>query len=100
MATKRALVRVLDGGTFNQGYGDMVLLRVPGEEQAQRDPERMEEARRPGRYYAYFGHARPDHVGFVIRRHLAYVDRETEEWDAIEELALVGGHGDQDGNAG
>jgi hypothetical protein len=43
----------------------------------------------PWRYYEFHGHEPPDHIAFVIRKRLAYVNWETEEFDVIRDVNLA-----------
>jgi hypothetical protein len=41
------------------------------------------------RYYEFYGHEPPDHIAFVIRKRLAYVNWDTEEWDLIRDVNIA-----------
>ena len=41
------------------------------------------------RYYEFYGHEPPDHIAFVIRKRLAYVNWETQEWDLIRDVNIA-----------
>jgi len=41
------------------------------------------------RYWAFYGHLIPDHISFVTRKHFAYVNWETNEWDVLPDVDLA-----------
>lgn len=41
------------------------------------------------RHYEFDGHEPPDHVAFIIRKRLAYVNWDTEQWDLIRDAKIA-----------
>lgn len=92
LALKRKLVKVL--GDFAQPHFMAVLIRDPRNEDypsVKDGPSFV--AQPPWRYWWFHSHQPPDHVAFVFRKHYAYVDWGSKEWDVIQSQDVgVPGH--------
>ena len=88
LALKKALIKTI-GGLEGYGHKD-VLIREP---EAKDYPfiESVEEfVKNPRwRYWTFYGHLIPGHISFVTRKHFAYVDWETKEWDVLPDVDLA-----------
>lgn len=84
LALKRKLVKEL--GAIQGTHGRPVLIRDPQEEDYPWVGSVKEFVRAPKwRYWEFHSHEPPDHVQFVTRRFLAFVNWETGEWDFTKE---------------
>jgi hypothetical protein len=88
LALKKKLIRVIGG---LQGYQHRdVLIRDPRDEDYPRIESIEEFVKKPKwRYWVFQGHLLPDHISFVARKHFAYVDWKTNEWDVLPEVDLA-----------
>lgn len=87
LAMKRRLVKHL-GGIDDNGFHEVLI----------RDPSDLRYplvgtiqtflAAPPWRYWRFWGHEPPDHLAFIAAEHYAYVDREKNQWDALDDLDL------------
>ena len=84
LSLKRKLTNVL--GEIDQlGYRE-VLIRDPRDEHYPHIDLADEFIKSPRwRYWQFYAHEPPDHVAFVYRKHYAYVNWETKEYDILSE---------------
>ncbi|MFC1943651.1 hypothetical protein ACFLWO_03630 [Chloroflexota bacterium] len=84
LSLKKKLTNIL--GAIDQIGFSLVLIRDP------RD-ERYPSIDNPGvflkspswRYWVFYAHQPPDHLAFIYKKHYAYVDWETNEYDVLSE---------------
>ncbi len=87
LATKRKLVRIL-GDIRDPGY-EALLIRDPSDQEYPFIRDIDEFSTRPSwRYWQFDSHQPPNHVALVSRKHFAYLNLETQEWDVLPELDL------------
>jgi len=84
LSLKKRLTDVL-GAIDIRGY-ENVLIRDPRDEQypyIESDEEFLKAPR--WRYWSFFSHEPPDHLAFVFKKHFAYINWETKEFDILPE---------------
>jgi hypothetical protein len=82
LSLKRKLVKAL-GDVHQQGHR-VVLIRDPQHENYPYIKNPKDFIIQPlWRYWGFDSHQPPDHVAFVSRQYLAYVNWETQEWDIL-----------------
>lgn len=91
VALKRQLVKAL--GDVSSEHYEEVLLRSPGDPQYPliKDPKRFRQER-SWWYYRFVEHWPPDQLVFEIMRFPAFVNLETDEWDAIFDYDMLQHH--------
>lgn len=86
MALKRKLVKELGGIHQNSGY-KAVLIRDPRDVDYPYIKSPQEFIKKPRwRYWQFYAHEPPDYLAFVYKRHYAYVNWDTNEYDILEDL--------------
>jgi hypothetical protein len=86
LALKRKLVKELGEINRPSGY-KAILIRDPRDENYPYiiSPEEFIKSPR-WRYWQFYAHEPPDYLAFVYKRHYAYVNWETKEYDILEGL--------------
>ena len=90
LGTQKKLIKYvgsLEGFSINR----CPLIRYPRNEQYPYVGEDVQAFMKtpPWRDYEFYGHEPPDHIAFVIRKRLAYVNWETEEFDVIRDVNIA-----------
>jgi len=84
LALKKKLTDVL--GEINQTGYTWVLIRDPRDEHYPYIGSADEFMKSPRwRYWQFYAHEPPDHLAFVYKKHYAYVNWETKEYDVLPE---------------
>ena len=84
LALKKRLTDIL--GAIDIPRHDGVLIRDPRDEQYPYIKSTEDFIKAPRwRYWSFYGHEPPDHVAFIYRKHYAYVNLETKEYDILPE---------------
>ena len=82
LSTKKKLISVL--GEINMPGNEYVLIRDPRDDNYPFIESADEFVKSPRwRYWQFYAHAPPDHLAFVYKRHYAYVNWETKEYDIL-----------------
>lgn len=84
LALKRKLIKTL--GEPNHPSFLAVLVRDPDDQQYPFIRDKASFLQRPHwRYWWFHSHQPPDHLAFISRRYHAYVNWDTQEWDAMQQ---------------